>query len=88
MRKIFPLILISFLMLSSSTAVYTSVLALELVEDSWNAKTPMSQARANLGVVAVEGKIYAIGGYTTINQEWWVLISTVFVVLMKCMIQR
>jgi len=36
----------------------------ELVEDSWNTKTPMSQARSGLGVVAVDGKIYAIGGRT------------------------
>jgi len=34
----------------------------ESVEDSWNTKTPMSQARFGHGVVAVEGKIYAIGG--------------------------
>jgi len=34
----------------------------ELIVDSWNPKTSMSQARPGLGVVAVDGKIYTIGG--------------------------
>ncbi|MDR1992832.1 MAG: hypothetical protein LBQ98_04945 [Nitrososphaerota archaeon] len=33
-----------------------------LVEDSWHTMAPMRQARSGLGVVAVDGKIYAIGG--------------------------
>lgn len=36
-----------------------------VTEDSWVSKTPMSQSRAGLGVVAVDGKIYAIGGAST-----------------------
>ncbi|MCL1970209.1 MAG: hypothetical protein FWF66_01940 [Candidatus Bathyarchaeota archaeon] len=43
--------------------MFSSVSASELVENSWNTKAPLSQARASLGVVAVDGKIYAIGGY-------------------------
>jgi hypothetical protein len=43
-------------------ATSNSVLSSALVEDSWNTKAPMSQARDNLGVVAVDSKIYAIGG--------------------------
>ncbi len=32
-------------------------------ENTWTTKTPMNQARSNLGVAVVSGKIYAIGGY-------------------------
>jgi len=34
----------------------------DVSDDSWTTKAPMNYARANLGVVAVNGKIYAIGG--------------------------
>jgi N-acetylneuraminic acid mutarotase len=46
-------------------AVFNPVLAVDLVENSWNTKASMNQARAGLGAVALDGKIYAIGGYTT-----------------------
>jgi N-acetylneuraminic acid mutarotase len=61
MHKFVPFTLIIFLILGS-LAIFSAVSASEIVEDSWNTKTPMSQTRANLGVVAVDGKIYAIGG--------------------------
>jgi N-acetylneuraminic acid mutarotase len=64
MRKLFPFMLLSLLILSSFAATFNSVSALELVEDSWNTKASMNQARWALGVVAVDGKIYAIGGST------------------------
>jgi N-acetylneuraminic acid mutarotase len=66
MAKICSLMLIFILILSSFAAVFSVVLASsELVEDSWNTKTAMKYPRAGLGVVAVDGKIYAIGGYTS-----------------------
>ena len=37
-------------------------------EDSWTQMAPMGQARAGLGVAAVNGKIYAIGGSTASGQ--------------------
>jgi hypothetical protein len=43
---------------------FNSVSASAIVGDSWNTKSPMNQARWGFGVVAVEGKIYAIGGQT------------------------
>jgi N-acetylneuraminic acid mutarotase len=64
MVKIFSLMLLSILIISSFTAVFSVVSATDLVEDSWNTKNLMSQARFGLGVVAVGGKIYAIGGST------------------------
>ncbi len=42
-------------------AVFNPVSAV-LIEGSWNTKTPMSQDRIDLGIVAVGSKIYAIGG--------------------------
>ena len=41
----------------------------DVAEDTWAAKAPMHQARAGLGVVAVNGKIYAIGGSTASGQS-------------------
>ncbi|MCL1976607.1 MAG: hypothetical protein FWG55_00620, partial [Candidatus Bathyarchaeota archaeon] len=43
---------------------FNPVSASELVEDSWNTKASMNYARGFLGVVAVDGQIYAIGGST------------------------
>ena len=38
-------------------------------ENSWATKAPMAQARANLGIAVVNGKIYAIGG-DTLSGPW------------------
>jgi hypothetical protein len=54
-----------FFISGSFAATISPVSASGLVEDSWNVKASMSQARYDLGVIAVEGKIYAIGGYVS-----------------------
>jgi len=46
-----------------------SVEALPLVEDSWSSKASLAFAKVGLGVVAVEGKIYAIGGSTAVESH-------------------
>jgi flagellar basal body-associated protein FliL len=65
MNKIVPIVLIILFISGLFVAVFNPVSALELIEDSWNTKTPMNQERAAFGVVTVDSKIYAIGGYTT-----------------------
>jgi hypothetical protein len=62
-NKIMPFIFLFFLINGSFVTMFSSVSASELVEDSWNTKTPMRYNRSQFGVVAVDGKIYAIGGY-------------------------
>jgi N-acetylneuraminic acid mutarotase len=64
MNKIIAFMLIFFFISGLSVTVFSAVYASSLVEDTWHTKTPMSQARDSLSVVAVDGKIYAIGGQT------------------------
>ena len=40
------------------------------VEDSWAILEPMPTARGDLGVAVVNGKIYAIGGFVSTNEEY------------------
>ena len=51
-----------FFFISGSFVTAFSPASAELIVDSWYEKTPMSQPRWGMGVVAVDGKIYAIGG--------------------------
>jgi N-acetylneuraminic acid mutarotase len=62
MNKIVSFLLIFLFISSTLITMLSTVSSLDLIEDSWNTKKSMSQARAGLGVVAVDGKIYAIGG--------------------------
>jgi len=62
MRKMLLCILLIFFISGLFTTGVSSVLA-KSVEDFWTAKTPMNTVRTGFGVVAVEGKIYVIGGY-------------------------
>jgi len=61
-NKVISFILLFFFISGLFVIVFNSVSASDLVQDSWNTKTPTSQPRFDLGVVAFDGKIYAIGG--------------------------
>jgi N-acetylneuraminic acid mutarotase len=64
MSKTVPFMLLFFFISGSFVAAFNPVLASGSVGDSWYTKASMSQARSGLGAVEVDGKIYAIGGYT------------------------
>jgi N-acetylneuraminic acid mutarotase len=58
-------LLVVLVMIISVTVVSKSAFSsTQVVENSWERKCPMQQARSGLGVVVVNGKIYAIGGST------------------------
>ncbi|MCL1976731.1 MAG: hypothetical protein FWG55_01270 [Candidatus Bathyarchaeota archaeon] len=62
MRRVFLLALCAFFIFGSFSGVFSSVSAVDLIENSWNVMAPMSQARDYLGVVTINGMIYTIGG--------------------------
>jgi N-acetylneuraminic acid mutarotase len=78
MNKFRQSVLLFFFVCSLVISAFSSVSASEsdLVEDSWNTKAPMNQARADLGAVVVDGKIYAIGGYTARDRYPFDLVDT------------
>ena len=64
MNKSFAVILVAllFMMVSCIVVVEPVLSSVDVTEDTWVSKAPMQQARYNLGVAVVNGKIYAIGG--------------------------
>ena len=58
-------IVLAVSILLSTSLVHNTEAVTETTEDSWTTMEPMHQARSGLGVVAVNGKIYAIGGVTS-----------------------
>jgi N-acetylneuraminic acid mutarotase len=69
MSKSVALLLVLVFLTASCVMVANPVLSsADVAEDSWVSKAPLQQARAGLGVVAVNGKIYAIGGTTASGQ--------------------
>jgi len=63
MNKLIPFIILFFFTSGSFIPIFSPVSATDLVEDSWNTKTPIPHGRHGFSVVAVDGKIYAIGGH-------------------------
>ena len=64
MNKVRLFMLLLLFMGGSLAPIFSPASATNLIEDSWNSKAQMHQARADLGIAAVDGKIYAIGGST------------------------
>jgi hypothetical protein len=68
MSKTIPIVLLFFFISGSFVTAFNPISASKIVENSWSTKAPMSQARAMLGVVAVNGKIYVIGGQIAVGR--------------------
>ncbi|MCL1970342.1 MAG: hypothetical protein FWF66_02650 [Candidatus Bathyarchaeota archaeon] len=62
MNKIVPFMLL-FLICTPLVTVFTSVLASELLEDSWSTKASINHERRWFSITVLDDQIYAIGGY-------------------------
>jgi hypothetical protein len=72
MNKIISIMLIFFFINGLFVVAVNTVSASASVDDSWSTRTPMSHARANLGIAVVDGEIYVIGdssGWSLTNNE-------------------
>ena len=64
MRKAVVLLFFLFLVASCVIVVKPAFSSADSTENTWVSEAPMHEPRENLGVAAVNGKIYAIGGDT------------------------
>ena len=62
MRRSFTAMLVLVFLATSCVAVKPALSSADVAEDTWVQKAPMHEARVGLGVVEMDGKIYAIGG--------------------------
>jgi len=67
MSKTLALAIVLVFLTASSTILANPVSGATADENTWVEKAPMHQARRGLGVIAVDGKIYAIGGTASIG---------------------
>src|SRR3972149_10700483 len=65
MLAIIKRIALTVIILALLPSAATGTLSVYATENSWVTKAPMHQIRAGLGAVAVNGKIYLIGGIET-----------------------
>ena len=68
-KSIILLLVLVFLIASCVMVAKPASSSADATEDSWASRAPMHVARSSLGVAAVNGKIYAIGG-TTLSGMW------------------